>query len=68
AGRANILIFPDLNAGNIGYKLIQRLAKAEAYGPLLQGFAKPVSDLSRGATIEDIVGAITMVVVRTQAQ
>lgn len=68
AGRANILIFPDLNAGNIGYKLVQRLAKAEAYGPLLQGFAKPVSDLSRGATIEDIVGAITMVVVRTQAQ
>ena len=66
AGRANILIFPDLNAGNIGVKLIQRFAKAVAYGPMLQGFAKPVSDLSRTAPIEEIVGAITMVVVRAQ--
>lgn len=66
AGRANILIFPDLNAGNIGVKLVQRFAKAIAYGPLLQGFAKPVSDLSRGAPVEEIVGATTMVVVCAQ--
>ena len=66
AGKANILIFPDLNAGNIGVKLVQRFAKAVAYGPLLQGFAKPVSDLSRGAPVEEIVGATTMVAVRAQ--
>jgi phosphate acetyltransferase len=66
AGKANILIFPDLDAGNIGVKLVQRFAKAVAYGPLLQGFAKPVSDLSRGAPVEEIVGATTMVVVRAQ--
>ena len=66
AGRANVLIFPDLNAGNIGVKLVQRFAHAVAYGPLLQGFAKPVSDLSRGAPVEEIVGAITMAVVRVQ--
>jgi phosphate acetyltransferase len=66
AGKANILIFPDLNAGNIGVKLVQRFAKAVAYGPSLQGFAKPVSDLSRGAPVEEIVGAATIVAVRAQ--
>lgn len=68
AGRANVLIFPDLNAGNIGIKLLQRFANAVAYGPMLQGFARPVSDLSRGAPVEEIVGAATMLVVRAQNQ
>jgi phosphate acetyltransferase len=64
AGRANILIFPDLNAANISAKLVQRLAGANSYGPVLQGFSRPVSDLSRGATAEDVVGAALMVAVR----